>query len=254
MNAPAIETSGIRIPLPPKQLLFMNETWETFPRNGAGLLAVGNRILNYRGRPLVDVGCGFGRMAYALALQGVQGKYLGIDVLKPQINWLSSNFTPVMPGYSFQHFDAINARYNPAGTKRPSDINIDRAYSSPDAIFVLSVFTHMYEADIMSYLREVSSIMDDKSIVYATFFLSNTESKALERAGGSAYPMRHSVNEHCSYFNVEDPLHAISYDEAWLRGALWDVGLYACATLYGTWPGRINALSFQDSMFLMRTS
>jgi SAM-dependent methyltransferase len=252
MSNPVMEVDGKAIPLPPTNLLFMNESWESFPKNGAGLLALGNRVIEYRGRPIVDVGCGFGRIAYALAAQGYKGNYLGVDVLEPQISWLQSNFSPLLPAFRFHHFDAVNARYNASGTLTAKDFEIDKKYRGPDAIFVLSVFTHMYEADVVAYLKEIASVMDEKSVVYATFFLSNNETRHLEGLGKSSYPMKHILDEHCSYFNPEDPLHAISFDETWLKETLRAVGLYAPAIFYGTWAGRKNAKSFQDSLFLMK--
>ncbi|MGY3446634.1 MULTISPECIES: class I SAM-dependent methyltransferase [unclassified Bradyrhizobium] len=252
MNNPVTELDGKELPLPPKDLLFMNETWESFPKNGAGLLALGNRVLQLRGRPIVDIGCGFGRIAYALAAKGYRGNYCGVDVLSPQISWLQSNFSPVLPSYQFHHFDVLNDRYNASGKLRTEDFRIDRRYASPDAIFVLSVFTHMYEADIIAYLKEIVAIMDEKSVIYATFFLSNGESRHLESIDKSSYPMKHVLNDHCSYFNTEDPLHAISFDEVWLKATLAELGLYTAAVFYGTWAGRKGALSFQDSIFLMK--
>jgi hypothetical protein len=49
MSNPVMEVDGKAIPLPPTNLLFMNESWESFPKNGAGLLALGNRVIEYRG-------------------------------------------------------------------------------------------------------------------------------------------------------------------------------------------------------------
>ncbi|MCP3468359.1 class I SAM-dependent methyltransferase [Bradyrhizobium sp. CCGUVB23] len=252
MERPVLEVDGKVLPLPPRDLLFMNETWESFPKNGAGLLALGTRVLQLRGRPVIDIGCGFGRIAYALAAKGYRGNYWGADVLAPQINWLQSNLSPVLPNYEFHHFDAMNDRYNASGKLETEDFRIDRRYASPDAIFVLSVFTHMYEADVITYLKEIVSVMDEKSVIYATFFLSNGESRRLESFKQSSYPMKYVLNDHCSYFNADDPLHAISFDEIWLREVLAELGLHTAAAFYGTWAGRKSVLSFQDSLFLMK--
>lgn len=253
IDSPAIQVDRLALPLPPQDLLFMNETWESFPKNGTGLLALGERVLQLNGRPVIDIGCGFGRMAYALAAKGFRGPYLGTDVLINQVRWLQSNFSPVLPSFRFHHFDALNDRYNPTGKLGAKDFTIDQKYRCPDAVFVLSVFTHMYEADVLAYLKEIASVMDEKSIVYATFFLTNSESRRLERLGQSSYPMKNSLDDHCFYFSPDDPLHAISFDEVWLKERLAQLGMYTAAVYYGTWAGRKGAMSFQDSLFLMKS-
>src|SRR5690349_13749321 len=81
-------------PIPPKELRFMGEADDAFlplcdQYAGQILDFVGHADPDYR---LVDVGCGYGRLAYGLVRAGFPGRYFGFDVLGPQIAWLRDNF------------------------------------------------------------------------------------------------------------------------------------------------------------------
>jgi ubiquinone/menaquinone biosynthesis C-methylase UbiE len=43
---------------------------------------------------VLDVGCGFGRLAYSLLPYLKEGTYEGFDIVKEFIDWLTKNFTP----------------------------------------------------------------------------------------------------------------------------------------------------------------
>jgi SAM-dependent methyltransferase len=238
-------------PFPPDNLLFMDKSSDKMIRNGDILLQLGKKVLAFRGRPVLDIGCGYGRMAYALLRDGFAAPYLGIDILRHHVNWLRLNFSPAAPNFAFDHVDIKNDRYNPKGMLAADAFRLPDI-DAPDAIFVLSVFTHMYERELLHYLDQIAAKMDRQSIAYCTFFLENPEMRHLEGQGGSQYPMLHRINDHCWYFNAKDPLHAISYNEDWLRARLLERGLHPVSVYYGLWCGRLNALSYQDTLFLAR--
>jgi SAM-dependent methyltransferase len=238
-------------PLPPQRLIFMDKSPHAMLRKGDKLLQLGKKVVELRGRPVLDIGCGYGRMAYALHRDGFAARYFGIDILRNHVAWLRHNFTPAAPNFEFRHLDIKNDRYNPKGTL-PADGFSFPDVGTPDMILVLSVFTHMYEADMPRYFDQIAAKMDHRSVAYCTFFLENREMRHLEGQGLSQYPMRHQTNDHCWHFNAEDPLHAISYNEDWLRGQLLTRGLHPVSTFYGLWCGRPNALSGQDTTFIAR--
>jgi len=236
-------------PYPPEPLLFMERKPEIMVANGDKLLKRALKVAEFRGRPVLDIGCGYGRMAYALAKHGFADTYIGVDILKRHIDWLTENFTAKLPNYNFAHLDIKNDRYNKNGVLGANDFSIPVS-EAPDLIFLLSVFTHMYERELCIYLDRIAERMDTKSILYSTFFLSNPEMRRLESAGRSGYPMKHQLNDHCWYFNPEDPLHAIAYDETWLRAEMLKRDLYPIATFYGSIAGRPGAVSEQDTIFI----
>lgn len=220
-------------PVPPQSLMFMGDTPDTFLAKGDSLLDVAWPHLNHPIRSVVDVGCGYGRLAYALDRKGFQGEYLGLDVLERPVEWLRSNFTPAAPRFKFEHLDIKNDRYNGAGTQAASAFRIPEAGTAPDLVLVLSVFTHMYAEDISAYLREIRRVSGAKTLVYATFFLLNSTAKR-------PYSFDHKIDNNCRYYSKADPLHAIGYEEAWVRNQASISGWQVKAIEYG----------FQDVVFL----
>jgi SAM-dependent methyltransferase len=231
--------------------MFMDRTHAAMRRNGDQLLALGGKVFTLRGRPVLDIGCGYGRLAYALHRTGFEGTYVGLDILPRHISWLRQNFSSVAANFSFQHLDIRNDRYNPKGALPADGFQIPEM-AAPDAIFVLSIFTHMYERDLLHYLDQIAARMDPLTIAYCTFFLDNPEMRRLEALNLSHYPMRLRLSDHCWYHDQADPLHAICYDEQWLRGQLTQRGLAVAAAFYGKWCGRPGAISGQDALFLAK--
>lgn len=204
--------------IPPTSLMFMGESTEKFISIGDYHLnkAIG-RIKSLQSK-VIDIGCGYGRLAYALDRRDFRGKYYGLDILKNHITWLQKNFTSVLPEYTFIHVDVKNDRYNKTGSISPKDFYLPPEFQSPDLVLVLSVFTHMYEDDISTYLNQIKAIMANHTLLYFTCFLLNSPANR-------PYLFEFKLNDHCQYFSEEDPLHAIAYDEAWLRNLLLSHGL-----------------------------
>jgi SAM-dependent methyltransferase len=198
------------LPIPPAEMMFMDKP-ENFEANGDMLL--GN-FYNSSIRSVLDIGCGYGRVAHALGRRGFRGAYLGLDVLPRCIEWLETNITTVLPSYKFRHIDVQNDRYNKDGR---SAFSLGDVPFTPDWILLLSVFTHMYEKDILGYLDEIKKVMGERSTIYATmFFMGST--------GARPYTFRCKVNDHCGYYSEEQPLLAIGYDEEWFRGIVEEMG------------------------------
>jgi 2-polyprenyl-3-methyl-5-hydroxy-6-metoxy-1,4-benzoquinol methylase len=68
--------------------MFMEPSAEVMLRNGTILLELANKIVDIKNGSILDVGCGYGRLAYALHSMDFNGSYHGIDILKNQIDWL----------------------------------------------------------------------------------------------------------------------------------------------------------------------
>lgn len=198
---------------------------------------------------VVDIGCGYGRLAYALERKGFRGRYVGIDILPKQIAWLGENFTPACPNYEFAHFDVHNARYNPNGKLVASDLRLPEG---PSLIALFSVFTHFKEDDIKTYLRLMTATMNADSLICGTCFLVNDEQSRFDAEGRSAFSMPHQLNGYTRYHSENDPLFAIGYDEQVFKSWIADAGLQVERTLYGAWCGRRNCEVYQDTLWLRK--
>jgi SAM-dependent methyltransferase len=238
------------IPLPPPNLMFMGEDHQSMLRNGAYMLQFPKEVGFYDpDTTLLDVGCGYGRLAYALIKEGHRGAYTGMDILRPQISWLNSNLLAFLPqGSSFLHLDIHNQKYNPAGAIQARNVTLPSLVTAPRAAFLFSVFTHMYADDIDGYLRELRRTLRLGTKICITFFLINDEMRHLEREGRSQYPLQFRESDSCYFFSKTTPLHAIGYDEAWVRERLQVNGYSVEHCSYGFWCGRKQTKTHQDTI------
>lgn len=207
------------LPIPPRHLLFMggDQKPEKFLSNAEDAYVQATRGIDIPSGTILDVGCGYARLAYALVQHGSTDPYIGYDILKPQIEWLQMNFSTQFPSYQFRHNDTLNARYNPKGTLRAEDFTLDPIPGQISIVFVQSVFTHMYEGDIIIYLRKIRDALSPSSVVSATFFL-------LKSPEHMPYKLNNVLNDHCRFLTPDEPLHVIGYDERWLLRVLSEIG------------------------------
>ncbi|WP_337176280.1 class I SAM-dependent methyltransferase [Paludisphaera sp.] len=107
------------------------------------------------GSVLLDVGCGSGKMARALAYHPYIRKYVGFDVLKDSVDFCNEYLVPRMGDkFEFHHLDVVSC-YNPNGKIKPTEVRFPVADGSVDFAWGCSLWTHLFEEDARHYLREV---------------------------------------------------------------------------------------------------
>ena len=96
-----------QLPLPPQNLIFMDKSAEIGVQTGVGLcnqlIHLGLDLDLETSQNVMEIGCGWGRIAYGLNEKGYDGYYYGMDILKNRIDWLQNNFTPNKPNFEFIH-------------------------------------------------------------------------------------------------------------------------------------------------------
>lgn len=244
--------SDAPFPLPPQHLRFMGEDDAVFVATAAELA---NLVID-RGLPrtgtVLDVGSGYGRLAIGLRNStDFDGSYIGFDILRKHVRWCRRTLTPLAGSYRFRHVDLRNARYNPAGTVDPLSFRFPAGIGTIDAIALFSIFTHLYRADIEHYLREFRRVLKPGGVAITTWFLYDEQRLPAIFSASSQFAMTHELDEHTRYFNPDDPLHAIAYDEAFVRRLAAEAGLEVASIDRGTWAGEAG-LSFQDLVVLRR--
>lgn len=239
-------------PLPPSALRFMNEDDERLLRTGRELVGL---LFTHGLTPtgsLLDVGCGYGRLAVGLLTERrFQGRYHGFDVLKRHVAWCRETLTPVAPSYTFDHLDVRNGRYNPTGTVEPENVRFPVEDASVTTAALFSVFTHFHRADIERYLAELARVLQPGGKAVTTWLLYDEERLPLVTAGTAAYPMRHRLDEHTLCAELEDPLRAIAFEESVARGWVTAAGLEISDAQRGSWAGEPGPV-FQDLLVLRR--
>jgi len=238
------------IALPPQRLRFLVDD------DDAGLVVHAEDLVQRsrrhgleEGWRVLDIGCGYGRLALGLKMTDFTGSYVGFDILPRHIQWCRDHLAT--PAYAFEHFDVRNARYNPDGTIEPEDARFPVGDGDADFCTAYSVFTHMYAADQRRYLAEIARVLSPGGLAVATWFLFDDERLPLAMSSASEYPMVHVLDEDCRYAYAEDPLHAISYRQSFVEAMVDEAGLEIRSLERGTWAGEPGS-TLQDHLVLAR--
>jgi SAM-dependent methyltransferase len=108
-------------------------------------------IADLAGLDVLDFGCG-SRFAEAIIAHDIRLRsYVGIDVNKEMIDFLSENVTDTR--LSFFHFGARNPLYNPAGVPLSPSIKLPSEDRSFDLICMFSVITHQTPEDAAAIFK-----------------------------------------------------------------------------------------------------
>ena len=190
---------------------------------------------------ILEIGCGIGRDAIPLSTYLKEGHYTGVDIIKPSIDWCSSNLVKRNKKFRFVHFDVKDELHNPSGQIDTTDIKLPVADLSIDRIFLFSVFTHMFEMGIVHYLKEFRRILKPDGLIYATTFLyDDAVLEAARKTNLTRWNLRfeHEVGKGCRINNPEAPLGAVAYDmRRWDRMILAAGLKHAKPLVRGHWSG-----------------
>lgn len=245
--------------LPPKDLRFMGETDELFIRQADYLsehvLSLAGTFGSGEPKHLLDIGCGYGRLAYGLRRRGFKGSYVGFDILSRHISWLNGNFLagPDDDQYRFDYLNLYNERYNPAGEKR-TELPISYAEGSFDCLVSLSVFTHFYEEEVVRYVRQLSTSLEDRGLWITTFFCVPPNFDLHDQPTDSNFRLTRQVSDHGYICDPDEPLYVIAFKEEFILRLLAQEGLEVVSQRKGRWLTATDSLELQDWFVLRKRS
>ena len=203
---------------------------------------------------VVEIGCGIGRIAIPLTEMLTEGRYLGTEVIRPSVDWLSENIAAKYNNFRFAHHDIHDTLHNPNGTMHAADIRLPVDDKSVDVIFLQSVFTHMMEDEIVHYLREFARILKPGGRVSASCFLVNDKALNAVRDAppeGWSVQFKYPVGDRCYINSKQEPRAAVAFEDDKFISMIEAAGLQVDQILWGTWSGtRENPRSGQDVAIL----
>jgi SAM-dependent methyltransferase len=215
--------------------------------------ATGNEFLRYfielgqlaPEHKVLEIGCGIGRMARPLTAYLTTGTYDGIDIVPHGISWCQKNISKRHSNFHFHLADIQNSMYNPRGRYQAVDYEFPFADSSFDFIYLTSVFTHMFRAELEHYLSCITRMLRPAAKCLITFFLLNEQARQLINAGHSSLQFRFKRNG-CWVDDQHLQERAVAYEESEIRTLFRALGLSLETIRYGGWSGRADYLSYQD--------
>ncbi len=210
------------------------------------------RILTAGGLPakarILDLGCGFGRIAMALARRlGPDVDYTGLDPNADGIAWAQQNITPRHPNFRFRRIDVKSKPYNPDGTQDGASFRFPFDDASLDLVFMISVLTHVDLPTVETYAREAARVLKPSGRLVTTIFLLDPEVDRLLAAGKGHFALKYQDGE-CRVENPANPELVIAHPRARVLEIMDQAGFAKTLVVNGHWSGRPSALpmEFQD--------
>jgi SAM-dependent methyltransferase len=243
--------------LPPPELMKIvgSPSAESYVAVGRNLLGILKRHAGLTANDRVlDVGCGCGRLALPLTahLTGASASYEGFDVIPELVEWCRSTISPRHPNFRFHRADVANSFYQARAASRAASYRFPYADATFDVTVLTSVFTHMMREDMMNYLGEVARTLKPGGTAVMSFFLHNDESRAMRDLTGREFRWRRYGLRGIRVLDRRHPEGGVSYPEQTVRAALREKGLELQQILFGSWCGRLRAVSGQDIIVARR--
>lgn len=185
---------------------------------------------------VLDIGCGVGRVAIALAsFLEDPGRYVGFDAYKQAIEWCKREIEPRWPLGRFVWLP-VRSQYLPWRGQDARRLRLPFDDGSFDFVFATSVFTHMPRDEVANYLRETARVLRSGGRCLATYYVLSDEARAGISAGRARYSFGHARAAH--YVELRrSPRAAVAYDESALVALYDQAGLSPPVIHHGAWSG-----------------
>jgi ubiquinone/menaquinone biosynthesis C-methylase UbiE len=217
--------------VPPQDLLPHYAQRRSFMKAGDRFLeAAASRGLEPHHRVL-DIGCGVGRFAVALAgYLDERGSYVGIDTHAPSIRLCRK--------YIGRKLDRFRFKRVPFG--EAATLRFPFRSASFDFAFSNSLFTHLKPEIAENYLLEIGRVLRPKGRAFNTMFLLNDDSVALLDANSSTHEKTYPFGDgRARVKQPERPQGWIAHQEGFIRSVHERAHLEIEPPIrYGAWPGR----------------
>lgn len=198
------------------------------------------------GLRVLDIGCGIGRLATALARNRPGLDYAGFDVVRYGVLWCRKAIPAGAGCYRFDHVDVRNPFYNPLGKIAPERFVFPYESDSFDLAVAISVFTHLLERDTRRYFAEAIRCLAPGGRAYFTTFLTPA---IVPKA--AHFEFRHRIGA-AAVERHEEPELAVSYSRAFWEELAETSGARLEQVNEGSWTGATWP-DYQDVLLFRKT-
>ena len=216
---------------------------------GGGFVGVGRRVtallrsyaqLRTDSKTL-EIGCGCGRNAIALAEFLNDGNYTGMDVERVAFSAARRNSRLAKKRFAFDFLDVRNDVYNPDGKYSAGNYVLPYPEESFDVVFMISVYTHMLTDEVLNYSREISRVLRPDGRCFVTAYL-------LDREMTRQFPFR---SQQHSFADEMYPGTAVAYKADFLSSAFTRNGMsLSVGPLWGTIHGGTSETDLDQDLMV----
>lgn len=206
---------------------------------------------------VLDIGCGFGRMALPLArFLAPEARYLGFDIAPEPVQWCRDHIAPLRPGFSFEHVDVRHPLYN-AGGALPEDAGFLGRIVAPPGwrptfIAAVSVLTHLEQDAIVQLLADARAVLPPGGRLFLTAFMTGPHTPA--PAAATRFPVAAWREAPPLFALLGEPLTAaVGVNRNWLEEILAGLGYRIQLLQFGHWRDEtVDGTPFQDVVVAVR--
>jgi SAM-dependent methyltransferase len=234
------------------------EEWFRWAEEWSMLLRMYGRIAP--ASKVLEIGCGLGRVAFALRYILTRGSYEGFDIAKDKVDFLAGSFHARFPNFTFSWADISNTYYNPSGKIRPSNYEFPYPDAHFDIVFAASVFTHMLPENTARYFMETSRVLNRGGRCLFSFFILDNYRPGAKRPLGfnrSSFDFDYRLEPYGDDFalaNPDNPEEMTAYRASLLEHFAHRAGLSLVERpLPGLWSGSFDHwVGAQDLLVLSK--
>jgi SAM-dependent methyltransferase len=206
---------------------------------------------------IVDLGCGWGRLAAALAEHlDPTAEYHGFDPKREHVRWAHMNLMPRHQAFNFHITNLANRIYNPGGVLHTTTFLVPFASGSRDLVVASALFAYLSPEELEAYARQAARILKPGGRFLATFYLLDEESRPLVPRLAPPLAFRFASGPVVS--TAPNGAGLAAYDEAHVRAVLGRHGFELEPTVRGTWrdllTGSADPSRLREDAILARRS
>lgn len=202
-----------------------------FAKNGKEILSLLEENAQIKpSSDILEIGCGCGRTAIALADYLTTGSFTGMDIEEVSLASCSKNNKLKKNNFQFDFLNVQNDEFNPDGEFDASEYKFPYPDNSFDTIYLISVFTHMLTDDIKNYNKEMARMLKPGGTIFISTFLVEAGKTEFE-----GFSFKFKAQDH--YFIDESmPEIAVAYEKRFFDDQFSKLGLVEKRNpLYGGW-------------------